>query len=92
MKNQTSLKWDVEKLVKDVTVQEAHLAVEQKLERALDSLEPRSREVLMAYFNGTSLEQLSKDNSISLKETQNWVQQIKRQLISQLQRNNSARH
>lgn len=92
MKNQPSLKWDVENLVKDVTIQEAQLAVEQKLEQALNALEPQSREVLLAYFNGTSLEELSKENSISISEAQNWIRQIKRQLISQLQRNNSTRH
>jgi DNA-directed RNA polymerase specialized sigma24 family protein len=91
MKNLGSVRWDVEELVHKVTVQEAQMAVEKRLEQALDKLDPKSRELLLDYFNGTTLEEMSEQNSISLNEARDWINQIKRQLISQLQRNNSAR-
>ena len=91
MKNLGNVRWDVEELVHKVTVQEAQMAVEKRLEQALDKLDPKSRELLLDYFNGTTLEEISKQNSISLDEARDCINQIKRQLISQLQRNNSAR-
>lgn len=93
MKKQTNdLREDVSELVEKVTVEEAHQTVLEKLETAFASLDSKSREVLQAYFNGTSLEDLSQQNDISVNQTRDWISQIKRQLISHLQRNTSARN
>ena len=86
------LREDVSELVEKVTVEEARNTVLDKLESAFKTLDPKSREVLQAYFNGATLEELSEQNAISINQTQDWIRQIKRQLITQLQRNNSVRH
>jgi DNA-directed RNA polymerase specialized sigma24 family protein len=86
------LREDVSELVEKVTVEEARNTVLDKLESAFKTLDPKSLEVLHAYFNGVTLEELSQQNAISVDQTQDWIRQIKRQLITQLQRNNSVRH
>lgn len=86
------LKTDVEGLVEKVVVEEAYLIVAQKLESALDALEPGSRQLLTEYLNGASVETLSQQHSLSLKETQQCIEHTKRQLMTQLQRNLRARH
>lgn len=93
MKRQNGdLREDVSELVEKVTLEEAHSSVLDKLESAFATLEPKSQEVLTAYFNGTSIEELSQQNAISISQTRDWIHQIKRQLISQLQRNISTRN
>ena len=86
------LREDVSELVEKVTVEEARNTVLDKLESAFKTLDPKSREVLQDYFNGVTLEELSQQNAISITQTQDWIREIKRQLITQLQRNNSVRH
>ncbi|NBX77237.1 MAG: sigma-70 family RNA polymerase sigma factor [Proteobacteria bacterium] len=86
------LREDVSELVEKVTVEEARNSVLDKLESAFKTLDPKSQEVLQAYFNGVTLKELSQQNAISINQAQDWIRQIKRQLITQLQRNNSVRH
>ena len=87
----TELENDVSELLERVTVEEASQSIWNKLDSAINSLDAQSQSVLNDYFNGSTIEQLSKKHSLSVTETKNWVHQIKRQLISQLQRQNSAR-
>lgn len=93
MKKSTSeLREDVSDLLERVTVEEANQSIWNKLDHALSSLDPQSQEILNDYFNGTSIQELSRKHSLSVAETQAWVHQIKRKLISQLQRKVSTRH
>lgn len=85
------LRTDVESLVEKVTVEEAYLRVAQKLESALEALEPGSRQLLTEYLNGVPLEKLSQQHRLSLQETQHCIEHSKRQLMTQLQRNLRAR-
>lgn len=88
----SDLKNDVNELVEKVTVEEAHMAVLQKLETALSALESPGQELLRDYLEGCSLEMISQNHQLSLEETQQCVEHMKRQLISQLQRTIRTRH
>ena len=93
MKKQSNgLKSEVSELLERVTLEEAHDSVLTKFESAFSGLDAKSQEVLQAYFEGCSLEELSERHSITVGQTKDWILQIKRQLIAQLQRNISARH
>jgi len=93
MKNQNrQLKQDVEELVEKVTFEEAHLGVQKLFQRALSQLAPYEKGILEAHWEGVSLEDLSRQTSLSLSETQALINQLKKRLITHLQRSITARH
>lgn len=93
MKKQANdLRKDVSELLERVVTQEAHDSVLSKLESAFGTLDSKSQEVLKAYFDGYSIEELSQIHALSFEQTKDWINQTKRQLLAHLQRNISARH
>ncbi|MFM8270419.1 MAG: hypothetical protein ACKN9V_09555, partial [Pseudomonadota bacterium] len=60
MKRQgNELREDVSELLEKVTIEEAQNSVLERFESAFGALDPKSQEVLHAYFNGSTLEELS---------------------------------
>lgn len=93
MKNQSSdLKWEVSELLEEVTVEEAHQAILKRFNQALETLDPKGQEILVEYFDGSTLEGISQKHALSFSEAEELISQLKRQLLSQLQRNFRARH
>jgi len=93
MKNHTKeFQWEVSELLEEVTVEEAHQAIMRRLDRAFESLDPQAQELLSDYFEGSTLKEIGKKHSLSTDKTQDLIHQIKRQLLSHLQRNHQARH
>lgn len=85
-------KEDVEDLVERVTFEEAHLAVQKLFEKALSQLSPPEQELLESHWRGASLEELSLQASLSPQKTQLLINQLKKTLITHLQRSVRARH
>lgn len=93
MKHQQSQwKEDVEDLVEKVTFEEAHLAVQQLFEKALDQLAPHEQMLLEAHWAGTSFNDLSHQTDLSPTETEALINRLKKQLVVCLQRSIRARH
>ncbi len=93
MKNQSSdLQWEVSELLEEVTVEEAHGAILRRFNQALETLDPQGQEILVEYFYGSTFETLGKRYSLSTSEAEILICKLKRQLLSQLQRNTQARH
>lgn len=83
-KHQSELRTDVEKLVKDSTVEEAGCEVWKKFERAISRLSPESQEWLDAHFDGISVAELSRRTKLDPSEVEECLARAKRQLIHYL--------
>jgi len=93
MKNQTTdLQWEVSELLEEVTVEEAQEAILRRFNQALETLDPQGQEILVEYFDGSTFEAIGKRYSLSSSEAEDLISKLKRQLLSQLQRNTQARH
>ena len=82
---------EVLELVKDSTVEEVAVKVWEKLESALEKLDPESLDVLEAYLNGKTVEQIAEAHGLTNEELSAWLDKSKRLLLVHLQRENSTR-
>lgn len=83
-KPKPTLKQDVEGLVKESVVEEAVAACWQKLETALEGLNPESGEVLGAFLNGRSPERIATDLGTTADEVRALIERAKRDLRNHL--------
>jgi len=82
---------EISELLDQVLVQEASNEVWSRFEQALSQFDEPSLEVFEAYLDGATLEQLSKENNLSQKEIENWINSLKRKLVQGLKQGTSVR-
>jgi RNA polymerase sigma factor (sigma-70 family) len=75
---------DLEQLLDETVVKDVVSEVLEKFDEAIEALPPDSRKILSQYFDGTTLDQLSREHSVSKDQMEQWIQRIKRELAQQL--------
>jgi DNA-directed RNA polymerase specialized sigma24 family protein len=83
---------DIEELVERLLLQSATSVVWQTFEEALQKLDPESRRLLEAHFNGNSATQLSEQIRLSRNEIETWLKQSKKETQYNIRIRFSARH
>ncbi len=75
---------DMEQLLDETVVKDAVAQILEKLDEAIGALPTDSQAILSRYFDGTSVEQLSRENSVTPHQMGAWIERIKRELAQQL--------
>ena len=75
---------DVEELLEETVLQEAANAVWEVFQKALESLDPDSRQLLELHFEGKSTKELGTKLELSETEVQNWIVKSKRDVIKKI--------
>lgn len=75
---------DIEQLLDETIVKDAVAELIGKLDEAVASLPPSSRDLITKHFEGASVEQLSLANHVSTSEMQELIDQAKRELAQNL--------
>jgi DNA-directed RNA polymerase specialized sigma24 family protein len=71
---------DVEELLEQVVLEEATSAIWKTFESALNQLDPESRQLLEAHWEGATASKLSETTKLPEPQVQMWLKRIKREL------------
>lgn len=71
---------DLEQLLDQTVVKDAVAQIMEKLEEAVNALPPASAELISAYFNGSTFEEIARANSVTPEQAREWIDRIKREL------------
>lgn len=75
---------DMEQLLDETVVKDAVAHIMQKLDDAVQALNPDSRALISRYFDGATLEELGREHSVPAEQVGRWIERIKRELAQQL--------
>ncbi len=75
---------DLEQLLDETVVRDAVSQAMEIFEEAICALPEDSRALISRYFDGTSVEVLAREKSVSADQMGQWIERVKRELAQQL--------
>ena len=86
------LSQEVETLLSQILVEEANQAVWQKFESALGHYDDAHLELFEQYLDGVTIEELSRERNLSPDKLEQWIKNLKKELIQTLKTEISVRN
>ena len=84
MKNENKLVSDVKDLAEQSITEEAIAKVQSLMDQAMSKLDAESQGILNEYFDGKTVEELSRMRGIEKSVMEAWIARSKRELINKL--------
>ncbi len=90
-KRNRELEEELSPLMKQTVVAEASEKVWAHFERAMESLDPESAELLSSFFQGKSVTRLAQERNLSADEIERWIGAKKKELVQRLRTSKQIR-